>query len=141
MHVSKEFLTEAVGLALLVALLMLGFQMFTRAETLLQRLDREEERRIKELSEYEVVKYDGREIDGITAVSYIKNMVSNYGMQVVLCVGTESVVVQKGEQLSLLRDADTDYYVEPWKLYDCRIIRNENESIEQIVISGRGEEE
>lgn len=141
MHVSKEFLTEAVGLALLVALLMLGFQMFTRAETLLQRLDREEEKRIEELSEYEIVKYDGREIDGITAISHIKNVVSNYGIQVVLYTEKGSVIVEGAEQLSLLREENSDYYVEAWGIYACNIVRNENDSIEQMIIRRRGEEE
>lgn len=142
MQVSKEFLIEAVGLSLLVAFLMLGFQMFQRAGSLIQKFDREQEQQMAELSEYEITQYDGREMDGISVISYIKNMVSNYSLPVWVVTDRGEFTIQDTEELKLLREQDSEYYIGSWELYSCEVVRNENKSIEQIKIRiTEGEEE
>ena len=82
MTVSKEFLLEAVGLSILVALLLISVQLFQRAQKLTALLEEEQEHQITELEEYEIVKYDGLTVDGMTAINYIKRMTGYYNLLV-----------------------------------------------------------
>ena len=106
MHISKEFLMEAVGLSLLVALIFVSMQMFQRAVKVSTLLNAEQEEKIIMLEEYEIVKYDGLQVDGLTAVNYIKKMVGNYELPIVVETGAESFYVTKRDDFEMLRDID-----------------------------------
>lgn len=132
MNVSKEFLMEAVGLSLLVALIFISMQMFQRAVKVSALLNTEQEEKIIMLEEYEIVKYDGLLVDGLTAVGYIKKMVGNYELPIVVESGTESFSVTEREQFEMLRDIDSEHYISPYTIYRCLVIRDENEVITEI---------
>ena len=132
MHISKEFLMEAVGLSLLVALIFIGMQMFQRAVKVSTLLNAEQEEKIIMLEEYEIVKYDGLLIDGLTAVGYIKKMVGNYELPIRVEHGAESFSITEREQFELLRDIDSEKYISPYAIYRCLIIRDENEVITEV---------
>lgn len=141
MHVSKEFLLEAVGLSLLVVLILISMQMFQRATKITSLLEKEQEKQVMELEEYEIVKYDGLLIDGMTAISYIKKMVESYEVPVrVTTLQNEFVVVEKAEYDSL-RDIDSPKYINPLAKYCCKVARDENEVIKEIriVVETKGE--
>ena len=132
MHISKEFLMEAVGLSLLVALILISTQIFQRAMKITTLLGKEQEEKIIMLEEYEIIKYDGLLIDGVTAVSYIKKMVGGYDLPVVVEFGQEYFTVKKKEEFELLRNIDSQMYISPYEIYRCRIVRDENEVIVEI---------
>ena len=134
MHVSKEFLLEAVGLSLLVALICISMQMFQRATKITSLLEEGQEQQIAELEEYEIVKYDGLLIDGMTAISYIKKMTGTYELPVrVTTVHNEFTVIEK-EDYEELRDIDSDKYINPLAKYHCVVVRDENKIIEEVCI-------
>ena len=134
MQVSKEFLMEAVGLSLLVALLLVGVRMFQRTNSLISSLDRQQEQRLAKLEEYEVTCYDGLIVDGITAISYIKNVVGNYAIPALVETdGTSFKVVSRNEYVEL-RNQSSEYYIDAWDEFLCEVVRDENGSIECIQI-------
>ena len=133
MNVSKEFLLEAVGLSILVALLLVSVQLFQRATKLTALLEEGQEQQITELEEYEIVKYDGLEVDGMTAVNYIKRMIGTYKLPVEVTNTNEEFVVKK-EDYSELRNINSEKYINPLAVYHCEVLRDENQAISKIRI-------
>lgn len=134
MHVSKEFLLEAVSLSLLVALILVSMQMYQRATKITTLLTEEQERQITELEEYEIVKYDGMLLDGMTAISYIKRMMITYELPVRVVTVNEEFVVTEQSEYKDLRNINSEKYMNPLAKYRCEIQRDENEVITEISI-------
>lgn len=132
MHISKEFLMEAVGMSLLVALILIGVQMFQRAIKITALLEKEQEQKIIELEEYEIVKYDDLKIDGMTAVNYIKKMIGTYELPVYVEEEERAFLLTRREEFDGLRDMDSGKYISPLVTYRCEVIRDENEVITSI---------
>ncbi len=134
MHVSKEFLMEAVGLALLVALIFVSMQLFQRATKITTILGEGQEQRLSELEEYEIVQFEGLLIDGMTAVSYIKKMVGTYELPVTVVTAAEEFKVTDRSQYDGLRDTESGQYINPLAKYRCEVVRDENEVITEVKI-------
>lgn len=143
MHVSKEFLMEAVGLSLLVALILCSVHLFQRATRLTGLLEEEQEQQMTRLEEYDLVKYDGLLVDGMTAVSYTKMVTGVYHIPVNIKTEQGQFVVNKQEEYVNLRDISSEQYVNPLAKYLCKTVRNENGAIVEITIAVKmeGEEE
>ncbi len=135
MHISKEFLMEAVGLSLLVALILISVHMFQRANKITALLEKGQEQRITELEEYEIVRYDGFQIDGMTAIGYIKTLVGTYQIPVAVTTEKSSFVIRESKEYSSLRDLNSDTYISPLSLYWCNVVRDENKSIKEVKIT------
>lgn len=134
-HISKEFLMEAVGLSLLVALLLISVRIFERTVHMTDLVKEEQEQRILELEEYEITQYDGRYLDGMTAIGYIKNMVDNYEIPVTVTTEQHSYIVETPELYTSFRTPESVYYIHPLALYLCDVCRDENGSIAEIKIT------
>ena len=132
MNISKEFLLEAVGLSLLVALLLIGMQMFKKTIKITTLMERKQEETISNLEEYELVKYDDMLIDGITALGYIKNVVGEYHITVIVEEKQRKFSITERDEFGLLRDVDSKKYINPYGFYQCKVIRNENDVITEI---------
>ena len=139
MHVSKEFLMEAVGLSLLVALILVSMQMFQRAMKTTAILEERQAQQATELEEYEIVKYDDLLIDGMTAISYIKRMTGSYGLPVRVSTGRGNFVVTESTQYAELRNTGSDNYISPLEKYRCKVVRDDNRVITEILIEKEGE--
>ena len=134
MQVSKEFLLEAVGLSLLVGLMLLGVQMFGRAKTLVEILNRGQEQKLEELQQYEITQYENRTIDGITAANYIKTMVYHYDLKVLVETEERGFTIESKESCKMLTDPDMEYYLNPFAVYTCTVFKDENGNIEYVQI-------
>ena len=134
MHISKEFLLEAVGLSLAVALILISMQVFERGVKITTLLEKGQEQQIVQLEEYEIVKYDGLLVDGMTAISYIKKMTGTYGLTVHVITAKGEFEVSEPSQYINLRDAGSEQYINPLAKYICKVIRDENEVITEIKI-------
>ena len=134
MRISREFLQEAVGLSLLVALILISVQLFQRATKLTTLLEERQEQKIAELEEYEIVKYDGLFVDGMTAISYIKKMVGTYGIRVNVTTVKGNFTVTGTEDYGALRNPASENYVNPLAKYLCKTVRDENGVISGIRI-------
>ena len=135
MHISKEFLMEAVGLALLVALILIGMQLFRRTVKITSLLELEQEQKISELEEYEVVQFDGLQMDGMTVISYIKKMVGTYSLPVRVNTGQGDFEVTDRSQYNRLREPRDEMYINPLALYRCTVMRDANEVITEIKLT------
>lgn len=134
MSISKEFLLEAVGLSILVALLFISVQLFQRAARLTALLEEGQEQQITELEEYEIIRYDGLKFDGLTAVNYIKRMTGSYHLTVEL-ENTKGSFTIKKEDYNELRNSNSEKYVSPLATYACEVLRDENQAISKIRIT------
>lgn len=135
MRVSKEFLMEAVSLSLLVALILISVQMFQRANKITILLEEGQEQKIQELEEYEIIRYDGMEVDGVTVIGYIKTLVGTYQIPISITTENNTFIVKDKEEYSSLRDPNSDKYIFPLSLYLCEVIRDENGSIIEVKIT------
>lgn len=140
MKVSREFLLEAVGLSLLVALILISMQLFQRASKIVVLLEEGQKQQIAELEEYEIIKYDGMIVDGMTAVSYIKKMNSSYGLEVKVTTSKGEFWIEGTEDYRAMRNIVSEKYINPLKQYRCEVIRDENSVISEIRIVTEQEE-
>ena len=140
MHISKEFLMEAFGLSLLVALLLISVQIFHRTTRLTDLMKDEQEQQILALEEQDIVQYDGMYVDGMAVIGYIKNMVNNYDVPVKVLTEQHSFVVEENGLYAELRNAESEYYINPLALYYCEVVRDSNEVIKEIQITVKGGE-
>jgi len=134
MHISKEFLLEAVGLSMVVALILISMQIFQRAVKITTLLELDQEQQIVMLEEYEIVKYDGLQMDGMTVISYIKKMTGTYGLPVHVVTTKGEFTVSEKSQYADIRNIDSELYINPLAKYRCEVMRNENEVITEIRI-------
>jgi len=132
MNISKEFLMEAVGLSLLVALILIGMQMFQRTIRITTLMQNHQEQNITKLEEYELVKYEDLMMDGMTALGYIKNVVGQYHLPVIVEEKQKMFSVTERAEFGLLRDVDSEKYICPYALYECKVLRDENDVITEI---------
>lgn len=134
MSISKEFLLEAVGLSLLVALLLISVQLFQKAIKLSSLAEEKQQQQITELEEYEIWKYDGLVIDGMTAINYIKRMLGSYGMPVHISNEKGESSISELSEYGQLRNTDSDKYINPLAVFRCRVERDDNDEIIKIII-------
>lgn len=132
MHVSKEFLMEAVSLSLMVALILISMQMFQRTIKISSLLEQGQEQMIKEMEEYEIVKYEDRLIDGISAVNYIKKMVGTYRLPVHVITEQSEFSILKPSDCTGVNNSESSKYIRPLVKYRCEVIRDENGAIKEI---------
>ena len=95
-------------------------------------MERKQEETISNLEEYELVKYDDMLIDGITALGYIKNVVGEYHITVIVEEKQRKFSITERDEFGQLRDVDSEKYINPYGFYQCKVIRNENDVITEI---------
>lgn len=141
MQVSRQFILEAAGLVLTVALILLGVQFFERTKQILSLLSERQEQEWQYLLEYEQIRYEGLQITGSTAVSFTKEMVSKYGIPVTIRKEEGSCCIQTAKELAGLREEQSRYYVSPLTKFTCEVLRDDNSAIVGIVLDYRESEE
>lgn len=141
MHISREFLMEAFGLSLLVALILISVQIFQRTVRITDLMKEEQEQQIQRLEEYEIMQYDAMYLDGMTVIGYIKNVVLQFDIPISVTTEQRKYTVKNEELFPKFREIESEYYINPLALYFCRVIRDENESISEICITIETEEE
>ena len=134
MHISKEFLLEAFGLSLLVALIWISSNLFHKATELTERLEIKQEKTMTDFMEYEITRYDGRNVDGMTVIGYIKTAIGEYRLPVNVRTEKGNFVISEKEKCSELREFESEYYINPMALYRCKVKRDENGSFSEIEI-------
>lgn len=129
MHISKQFLIEAVGLILTVSLILTGVRLYQRANSVVTIIEQRQDRQLQQMEEYEIVKYEGCAIDGITAVAYIKHLVGTYGLPVTITTAGGTFQVAGRLQYANLRDMQSEQYINPLGRFQCEVLRDENSAI------------
>lgn len=129
MHISKQFLIEAVGLILTVSLIMTGVRLYQRANHAVMAMEQQQNRRFQQMEEYEIVKYEGCSIDGTTAVAYIKHLVGTYGLPVTVTTADGTFQIEERLQYANLRNMESGQYINPLGRFQCEVLRDENSAI------------
>lgn len=134
MHISKEFLAEAVSLSLLVTLILVSMQLFHRSMKITELMEEKQTRQIAELEEYEIVKYEDLLVDGMTVINYIKRMNGTYGLPIYVSADTGDFTIIGKSEYAELRNIESGKYINPLKKYRCKVERDENGVINKIRI-------
>ncbi len=134
MGIVKEFILYAAGLVLTVGLLFIGFGMYRKTAELGKIYVEREQRVINDYAEYEIYKYDGNETKGNNIISYIKRVYGVYDAD--RNIRTEKNTFKaNSENISMLRNVDSAYYINPLKDYSVKVHADDNGSIRNIDIN------
>ena len=133
MSVVQKFLLGAAGLILTISLITLGVQMFEKSKQVADRMAKEQENIAVALEEQGITKYDGYEINGSTAINYIK-VVNAAGVDVEVTTSNGTFTVSDDSLYSSLRDMHSDKYINPLMKYRCTVVRDENNNVTKVVL-------
>ena len=133
MSVIQKFLLGAAGLLLTISLITLGIQMFEKGKTVADMMAKEQDSIAVVLEEQGITKYDGYEINGSTAINYIK-VVNAAGINVEITTSNGTFTVSDDTLYASLRDIHSDKYINPLKEYACTVVRDENNAIMKVVL-------
>ena len=137
MHISKEMLLSAVGLMFTVALIFIGYSVFSRSVDAATFFGRQQDDTIQALEEYPITKYDGYEIRGSMAINLIKEVIGSYDgitVEVITTTMPEGFTVTDSSQYALFRDLSSAYYINPIVQYLVTAERDGNGVITSIQI-------
>ena len=133
MSVVQKFLLGAAGLLLTVSLITLGLQMFEKGKKVANIMSSEQDRITVTLEEQNITKYGGHEINGSTAMNYIK-VVNAAGIAVEITTENRTFTVSDDSLYASFRDMHSDKYINPLKEYQCTVVRDENNAILKVVL-------
>lgn len=136
MSVVKEFILFAAGLVITVSLAMIGFKVYSKAAEIGKNIVEQEENSIRELKEYEITRFDGTEIDGSRAISYVKKMYASEGITVEVRTEKKSFVMDE-ISAACIRDTSSVYYMNPLKKYHVTVRFDENDAVNKITVEQR----
>ncbi len=136
MSVIKEFILFAVGMIITVSLAVISINVYSKAEEVGRGIAEREQYALNELKEYDVMRYDGTEVDGGKAISYIRRMYSTRDIPIEVKYGGKSFVVD-GDSISGIRDTASVYYLNPLKKYYISVSTDENDAVREIVVEQR----
>ena len=135
MDIPGKIILGAAGLIMTGVLIGLGFKVMDRTEALSNSVVEEQDKVLQTERVYNVVKYDGYDINGSVAVNYVKTVVSDYDIAVEIVKGAASVTVNEAEQFAKLRRIDSEYYLNPLKEYTCEVNRDVNDEITSVMLT------
>lgn len=135
MSAAEKVVVGAVSLVITLLAIALGFKMVNRTEEMSDIVVEEQDRTLQKEREYNVIKYDGYDINGSIAVNYVKTLVSEQEIEVVIVKGANTVTVTETGQFAGLRRIDSEYYLNPLKEYTCEVVRDVNEEISSVILT------
>lgn len=133
MSVVQKFLLGAAGLLLTISLIALGVQMFEKSKKVADTMANEQDSILVALEEQGITKYDGYQINGSTAINYIK-VVNAAGVDVEVTTSNGTFTVSDESLYSSLRDMHSNKYINPLMEYRCTVVRDENNTIVKVVL-------
>lgn len=132
--VAKDFLKGAFILAITVALLYMGYRVFGKASDTADIVTQQQTETSQTIEEYAIMRYDGYEISGATAISYIKTVIRKYDVPVEVTTSTESFTCSDQSAFSKFRDIGSTYYINPMDQYKVTVVRDYNDVITKVEI-------
>ena len=125
----SKYLFSFAGLTLTVLLLYSGMSIYERSKGAADILMQKQEERVKEWEEYDIVKYDGYEISGSMAITYLKQIVDCYRIPVTVVTEKEAFTVEDSSVYGNLRKVESGFYMNPFKKFVCEVHRDVNDVI------------
>ncbi len=136
MSVIKEFIMFAAGIVITVSLAAIGFNIYSEAAELGKGIAGKERSAIEELREYELMRFDGSEVDGSRAISYIKRIYRDYDIPIEVTGNGRSYVID-GDSIGEIRNTSSVYYMNPLRKYLISVSVDENDAASGITIEQR----
>ncbi len=136
MSVIKEFILFAAGMVMTVSLAVIGFNIYSKAADVGRNIAEREQYALKELKEYDVMRFDGNEVDGSRAISYIKRIYATRDIPIEVTNEVKSFVVD-GDSIEEIRNTASAYYLNPLKKYFVTVFTDANDEAEKIKIEIR----
>lgn len=133
MSVVQKFLLGAASLLLTISLIVIGVQMFEKAKKVADVMANEQEGVAVALEEQGITKYDGYQINGSTAINYIK-VVNAAGVDVEVTTSNGTFTVSDDTLYASFRDMHSDKYINPLMEYRCTVVRDTNNVIVKVVL-------
>ena len=134
MSAAKKFLYGAFIIAVTVALIYMGMNVFKKASGTVEVVTAEQEATGQTVAEYAVMRYDGYEISGATAISYIKTVIQKYDVPVEVTTSGGAFTCIDQSLFAEFRDISSSYYINPMQHYDVTVVRDGNDVIEKVEI-------
>lgn len=131
----KRMILLLVGMVITVGLCYIGITMFKRSSDVSETLMNNQSDTAREVQEYDVTRFDGFEISGSTAVSYIKTVVVKYGLSVEVTTTIKSFTCTDSTFFTEFRDIGSDYYINPMKQYKVEVVRDDNGALQKVKIA------
>lgn len=132
MSVTKEFIMMAAGLIMTVSLVFLGIGIYRKAASTGILLVEREEKRINEIAEYELHRYDDIPVNGSKVLRYIKQISMEYDVEIEITVANPSsctYMLSENNSFSELRNAESERYINPLKLFSVTVYEDENAAL------------
>jgi len=137
MSEAKKMLLGAFGLMLTVALVFVGYAIFSRSMDVTDNITQGQMNTSKLIDEYPIMKFDGYEINGSQVIYYTKDVVGTYKVPVTI----KTVKVPGGftvRDVSLydsFRNINSNYYINPLASYKVAVERDDNDVIVSVTIT------
>lgn len=138
---ARKMIYGAVALLLTVGLIYIGLNMYDRASRTADSVERNQAYTERVTQEYGITKYDGLEITGSTAITYIKQLIGVYEVPVDLNIvrATDGQVktntITDSTNYSKFRDSTSNYYINPMKMFTVSVERDKNDVIVKVIIT------
>ena len=136
MSVIKEFILFAAGIVITVSLAVIGFNIYSKAAEMGRQITENEQYALKELKEYEVMRFDGSEVDGSRVISYIKKIYATRDIPIEVTNDAGSFVVDNAS-IEEIRNTASSYYLNPLKKYTVTVLSDANDEVAKIKIEIR----
>lgn len=133
MSVVQKFLLGAAGLLLTISLIAVGLQMFEKSKKVADMMAKEQDSVAVALEEQGITKYDGYQINGSTAINYIK-VVNAAGVDVEVTTANGTFIVSDDTLYASFRDMHSDKYINPLMEYRCTVVRDANNVIVKVAL-------
>ena len=133
MSVVQKFLLGATGLLLTISLIAVGLQMFEKSKKVADMMAKEQDSVAVALEEQGITKYDGYQINGSTAINYIK-VVNAAGVDVEVTTANGTFIVSDDTLYTSFRDMHSDKYINPLMEYRCTVVRDANNVIVKVAL-------
>lgn len=142
-HVSEavKFLLMSATLLITCSLIGLGFYVFGNSKRLGSTVTNQIVDLNNELTQSDIMKYDGLEVSGSDVINFIKKYLGDYGKEE---SGPFSIVIEKGsnidihknkEYIHLITDFTNSYYIKPTNKFMGSVEKNENLVIVSVKFS------
>ncbi len=136
MSVIKEFILFAVGIVITVSLAVISINIYSRAAELGRGISAREEAALGELKEYDLLRFDGSEVDGSRVISYIRRMYATRDIPIEVVNDGRRFYID-GNNMSELRNTSSVYYISPLEQYHVSVSFDENDAASKITIEKR----
>ena len=133
-EIAPRALLLAAGVVLTVVLISIMITQFKSAEEMVNISSDMISERTEELKTGEIMDLDGMEVNGADVVNVCKRELGK-GLSITLKNGSNSKTYSDTESLSRLKDYESSEYVKPSTLWKCKVVKNKNGIITEILFT------